>query len=139
MDYQRYKDNLILQAEHLDDNLKIPYKPRRKINMAERGFHEEDFFDFGYVDGGGDEYCEPEEANNFDHEDYAAYATTLVHSTELKKTGFIEKEVWAKLPEDARKVLIRAQQEGKSVDDKKYLHQYDLSRSRSQPWQSGRQ
>ena len=34
------------------------------------------------------------EANNFDHEDYAAYATTLVHSTKLKKTGFIEKEVW---------------------------------------------
>ena len=118
MDYQRYKDNLISHTEHLDDNHKILYKPRRKINMAESGFHEEDFFDFGYVDGGGDKYSERKEANNFDHEDYAAYATTLVHSTKLKKTGFIKKEVWAKLPEDARKVLIEHNRKAKALTTK---------------------
>ena len=66
INYQQYKDNQFSQAKHLDNNLKVPKKPRHKINMAECGFHEEDFFDYGYVNSSGDKYYEPEEANYFD-------------------------------------------------------------------------
>ena len=86
--------------------------------MAEHGFRDEDFFNFGYVDGGGDKYSVPDETNNFNHEDYTAYATTLVRSTELKKTWSIKKEVWAISLKDASKVLAGHNRKAKALTTK---------------------